>query len=79
MTTQTRDLIARTLSGIGGYELADSDIKVDTRLIEDLNLDSLDREELRLDLELAAGRDITDEAWDGCVCIGDVAKLLEAE
>jgi acyl carrier protein len=51
-------------------------IKPESRLTEDLELDSLDKVELVMALEERFELIISDEDADRCVTVGDIMKLL---
>ena len=52
-------------------------ITMDAKLVEDLEIDSLDAVELNIALEAQLGFALTDEELKKVVTVGDIVRLLE--
>lgn len=60
-------------------DIAPENIKLESRLIDDLKADSLDIVELIMDLEQEFDVEIPDEELPKIQTVGDVVKYLEAK
>lgn len=59
-------------------DLDAAEIKMDSRLLEDLGADSLDVVDLVMSIEDEFGIEVTDEALEGMSTISDAVKFIEA-
>lgn len=59
-------------------ELDPADIKMESRLLEDLGADSLDVVDLVMSIEDEFSIEVTDEALEGMSTISDAVKFIEA-
>ena len=71
MKEQTRALLAKKLN------IAESKIKDETRIVEDLNYDSLDTVEMLMSLEEELDITIPDEQAMKLKTLGDIASYIE--
>lgn len=55
-----------------------SNIKIETRLVEDLGADSLDAVEIMFSLEEEFGMEIDDESAQSIKTVGDLVKYIES-
>lgn len=55
-----------------------SNIKMETRLVEDLGADSLDAVEIMFSLEEEFGMEIDDESAQSIKTVGDLVKYIES-
>lgn len=68
-----RELIVEQMS----YgKLKPEDIKLESKLYEDLNFDSLDAVELTMDIETKFSLEISDEDAEKCKTVGDVVTYV---
>lgn len=69
------DRVRRAIVAELGVE--EARITPDSRLDEDLGLDSLDRVDLVMAIEEEFGVDIEDEEWERVETVGDILRLLD--
>lgn len=58
------------------FNIDEEDIELDTHLV-DLNFDSLDMVDIVMDIEDEFGVEVSDEALEKFVTIGDIVSFLE--
>jgi acyl carrier protein len=59
------------------FEVPVDDIRPDARLMEDLNLDSIDAVDMMVKLQEATGRKVSPEQFEGVKTVADLAALVE--
>lgn len=79
MDASRREVLTGIKEHLDGRGIDTSSLGVDSRILEDLDLDSLDTVELTLGLEKRFGVEISDEDAEGLETVGDVIDLIEAK
>ncbi|MDZ4759897.1 MAG: acyl carrier protein [Alphaproteobacteria bacterium] len=61
----------------GAFEIPAADIHPDARLMDDLNLDSIDAVDLMVKLQESTGRKVTPDQFENVRTVGDLVTLVQ--
>ena len=74
----TREEAYQSISGhlIEIFEINPDDIKPDAKLVDDLELDSIDAVDMMVQLQEETGKKVSPEQFENAVTVGDLADLV---